>query len=75
MSYISINQNRTLEANRSLKSIVNIPMKMERGWYGFCIGLPKTSKGHDEIWVFMDRLTKIAHFLPICAMLNYISRR
>ncbi|GKD07725.1 reverse transcriptase domain-containing protein [Tanacetum coccineum] len=25
---------------------------------------PKTSSGHDIIWVIVDRLTKIAHFLP-----------
>ncbi|KAJ0476778.1 putative nucleotidyltransferase, Ribonuclease H [Helianthus annuus] len=27
--------------------------------------LPKTRKGHDAIWVIVDRLTKSAHFLPI----------
>jgi hypothetical protein len=29
--------------------------------------LPTTQKGHDSIWVIVDRLTKIAHFLPIKA--------
>ncbi|KAL5554705.1 hypothetical protein UlMin_042106 [Ulmus minor] len=29
------------------------------------VGLPKTAKGHDAIWVIIDRLTKSAHFLPI----------
>ncbi|KAJ9545153.1 hypothetical protein OSB04_024860 [Centaurea solstitialis] len=27
--------------------------------------LPKNKKGHDSIWVIVDRLTKSAHFLPI----------
>jgi hypothetical protein len=27
--------------------------------------LPKTAKGFDSIWVIIDRLTKIAHFLPV----------
>ncbi|GKA03549.1 putative reverse transcriptase domain-containing protein [Tanacetum coccineum] len=27
--------------------------------------LPKSSSGHDTIWVIVDRLTKSAHFLPI----------
>ncbi|KAJ9538121.1 hypothetical protein OSB04_030854 [Centaurea solstitialis] len=27
--------------------------------------LPKTKKGHDSIWVIVDRLTKSVHFLPI----------
>ena len=31
----------------------------------FVTGLPKSSKGHDAIWVVVDRLTKTAHFLPI----------
>ncbi|GJY19303.1 putative reverse transcriptase domain-containing protein [Tanacetum coccineum] len=26
---------------------------------------PRTSSGHDTIWVIMDRLTKSAHFLPM----------
>ncbi|GJV37114.1 putative reverse transcriptase domain-containing protein [Tanacetum coccineum] len=30
-----------------------------------CLKLPRTSNGHDTIWVFMDRLTKSAHFLPM----------
>ncbi|GKF68938.1 putative reverse transcriptase domain-containing protein [Tanacetum coccineum] len=31
----------------------------------FVIKLPKSSSGHDTIWVVVDRLTKSAHFLPI----------
>jgi hypothetical protein len=31
----------------------------------FIGGLPKTVKGFDSIWVIVDRLTKIAHFLPV----------
>jgi transposase InsO family protein len=31
----------------------------------FIVGLPKTSKGCDSIWVIVDRLTKGAHFLPV----------
>jgi hypothetical protein len=31
----------------------------------FIVGLPKTSKGFDSVWVIIDRLTKIAHFLPV----------
>jgi hypothetical protein len=31
----------------------------------FNVGLPKTAKGFDSIWVIIDRLTKIAHFLPV----------
>jgi hypothetical protein len=31
----------------------------------FIVGLPKTSRHHDSIWVIVDRLTKTAHFLPV----------
>nr|GEY22436.1 reverse transcriptase domain-containing protein [Tanacetum cinerariifolium] len=30
----------------------------------FVTKLPKTSNGHDIIWVIVDRLTKLAHFIP-----------
>ena len=31
----------------------------------FVIGLPRTRAGYDAIWVIMDQLTKLAHFLAI----------
>jgi transposase InsO family protein len=31
----------------------------------FIVGLPCTQAGYDSIWVIMDRLTKVAHFIPI----------
>jgi len=31
----------------------------------FVTSLPNTPKGHDTIWVIVDRLTKSAHFIPI----------
>ncbi|KAJ9553748.1 hypothetical protein OSB04_017793 [Centaurea solstitialis] len=31
----------------------------------FVTKLPKTKKGHDSIWVIVDRRTRSAHFLPI----------
>ena len=29
----------------------------------FVVGLPATQKGHNGVWVVVDRLTKTAHFL------------
>jgi len=29
----------------------------------FIVGLPRSQKGHDSIWVIVDRLTKVAHFI------------
>nr|GEZ84494.1 putative reverse transcriptase domain-containing protein [Tanacetum cinerariifolium] len=31
----------------------------------FVTKLPRTSSGHDTIWIIVDRLTKSAHFLPM----------
>jgi len=31
----------------------------------FIVGLPRTQNGHDAIWVIVDRLTKLAHFVPV----------
>ncbi|GKD60877.1 reverse transcriptase domain-containing protein [Tanacetum coccineum] len=39
--------------------------KWERITIYFVTKLPKTSSGHDTIWLIIDRLTKSAHFLPI----------
>ncbi|GKA24123.1 putative reverse transcriptase domain-containing protein [Tanacetum coccineum] len=39
--------------------------KWERITMDFITKLPRTSSGHDTIWVIVDRLTKSAHFLPM----------
>ena len=31
----------------------------------FMVGLPRTPKGFDPVWVIMERLTKSAYFIPI----------
>jgi hypothetical protein len=31
----------------------------------FIVGLPYTSRGYNSIWVIVDCLTKLAHFIPI----------
>jgi transposase InsO family protein len=31
----------------------------------FIVGLSKTHSGYDSIWVIVDRLAKVAHFIPV----------
>jgi transposase InsO family protein len=31
----------------------------------FIVGLPKTQSGCDSIWIIVDRLTKVTHFIPV----------
>jgi hypothetical protein len=31
----------------------------------FIVGLPCTQAGYDSIWVIVDWLTKVAHFIPV----------
>ena len=31
----------------------------------FMVGLSKTRRQHDSIWVIVDRMTKSVHFIPI----------
>jgi hypothetical protein len=39
--------------------------KWEEIGMDFITGMPHTSKGYDYIWVIVDRLTKVAHFIHV----------
>jgi hypothetical protein len=48
-----------------LQSLSMPKWKWEEISMDFITGLPITPKGNDSIWVIVDRLTKLADFLPI----------
>ena len=48
-----------------LQPIRILKWKWDRITMDFMVGLPLTGRKHDSVWVVVDRLTKLAHFLPI----------
>ena len=56
--------NNALFSSRLKLKLLQIPQwKWEEIAMDLVVGLPKTNKGHDAIWVVTDRFTKFAHFL------------
>ena len=56
------------EHQRPMGKIQLLPIpvwKWEKITMDFVIGLPRTQRQYDAIWVIVDRLTKSAHFLPV----------
>jgi hypothetical protein len=54
-----------LKAAGPLQSLLIPIWKWEDISMDFIVGLPRTAKGFDSIWVIIDRLTKVAHFIPV----------
>jgi hypothetical protein len=49
-----------------LLQLLKVPeWKWEEINMDFIMGLPRTQKGYVSIWVIVDQLTKVAHFIPI----------
>jgi hypothetical protein len=48
-----------------LQPLKVLEWKWEEIGMDFILGLPRTQPGYDSIWVIADRLTKVAHFIPI----------
>src|ERR1044072_8468760 len=50
----------------TLQTFPSPEWKWDKVSMDFITGFPKTQKGNDAIFVVIDRLSKVAHFLPIC---------
>jgi len=48
-----------------LQPLKVLEWKWEEISMDFIVGLPLTQLGYDSIWVIVDRLTKVAHFIPV----------
>ena len=51
--------------SRLLKPIRIPEWKWDRITMDFMVGLPFTGQKHDSVWVVVERLTKLAHFLIV----------
>ena len=61
---------RRVKAEHQRPAIVLQPLPIpEWKWdeigMDFITGLPKTKQSHDAIWVVVDLLSKVAHFIPV----------
>ena len=57
-----------IEHQKSTRLLQEMPLpewKWDRIAMDFVVGLPRTQRGYDSIWVIVDRLTKSAHFLSV----------
>jgi transposase InsO family protein len=49
-----------------LLQLLQVPeWKWEEIVMDFVVGLSRTQSGYDSIWVIVDQLTKVAHFIPV----------
>jgi hypothetical protein len=49
-----------------LLQLLQVPeWKWEEIAMDFLVGLPRTQWGYNSIWVIVDQLTKVAHFIPV----------
>jgi hypothetical protein len=65
MRHLSGGESRTPETSRITTTSKDPRMEMGRIRMNFIVGLPHTQAGYDSIWVIVDRLTKVAHFIPV----------
>jgi hypothetical protein len=66
MRHLPKSEGGTSETSWLLLQPLKIPeWKWEEIEMDFIVGLPRTQAGYDSIWVIVDRLTKVAHFILV----------
>jgi hypothetical protein len=50
---------------RILQPLKILEWKWEEIRLDFIVGLPRTQARYDSMWVIVDRLTKVTHFIPV----------
>ena len=62
---MSESEGRASEASRIAAALPIPEWKWDKLGMDFITGLPRTHSSYDSIWVVVDRLTKVAHFIPV----------
>ena len=62
---MSESKSRASEASRITTPLPIPEWKWDKLGMNFITGLPRTRSGYDSIWVVVDHLTKVAHFIPV----------
>ena len=65
MRHLSKSQGRDQRPTGLFQTLKVPEWKWEEISMDFIVGLPHTQSGHDSIWVIVDRLTKVVHFMPV----------
>ena len=58
-------QGRTSKTRWIVATLADFGMGWDFVGMDFITGLPTSSRGNDSIWVIVDRLSKVAHFLLV----------
>jgi hypothetical protein len=63
--HLSEGESGTSETSQIATTFKDPRVEMEEIGMDFIVGLPRSQAGYDSIWVIVDRITKVAHFIPV----------